>query len=46
MFNLEGVAQIVITVAGVIVAFGVILKSSKGRLKKWLDVTTSEDVQV
>ena len=46
MFNLEGVAQIVITVAGVIVAFGVILKSSKGRLKKWLDVTTPEDVQV
>jgi hypothetical protein len=43
---IEGVAQWIITIAGVITALGIILKWGKPKLKSWLGLTLPEDVLV
>ncbi len=44
MFGLEGFAQWIITIAGVITALGIILKWFRPKLKTWLGMTLPEDV--
>lgn len=41
---IEGVAQWIITIAGVIAALGVIMKWFRPKLKSWLGMTLPEDV--
>ncbi len=44
MFGIEGFAQWIITLAGVITAIGIILKWFRPKLKSWLGLTLPEDV--
>jgi hypothetical protein len=41
---IEGFAQWIITIAGVITALGIILKWFRPKLKQWLGLTLPEDV--
>lgn len=44
MLPVEGIAQWIITIAGVITAVGIILKWGRPKLKSWLGMTLPEDV--
>ena len=45
MIPVEGLAQWIITIAGVITALGIILKWGKPKLRSWLGLTLPEDVK-